>query len=406
MSRRLFVLNPYLEGIYLIKKYCIILICLLFLAGCWGGKVDTDNEPQEAPITVEINTLVSLYSGAGLPGYKDGEQLEAMYLEPFGLVEDSEGIIYISDTKNHLIRAIDTNGNVSTLAGAPSDETDEYGDPSGSHQDGPAALAQFNEPRGLALAEDGRLYVADSQNGAIRIIHPGEDRQVETLLNNLRFPTDIVIDEEGNLLISETLAHRIIRVDLDGNYTILAGGGYDTASEWLEGGYADGQGENAQFNEPTGLALDSNGTLYVADSANQRIRAIDLDGGVTTIAGGGTTFIAETSYYTGNHADGTLEEARFHFPYGLALGADHLLYVSDTYNHVIRTLDLRAEEVRTIAGLGRRGSAIGSGAEAAFDTPSSIIVTKDGLLLVTDSWNHSIRQIELLEQEENEESSQ
>ncbi|MFZ3131585.1 MAG: hypothetical protein WA125_10920 [Desulfosporosinus sp.] len=139
--------------------------------------------------------------------------------------------------------------------------------------------------------------MADSANGALRVIE--KSGFVKTLVKGLNSPSDIVPGRAGELYVTESLNHRILRVDKSGKWTVLAGGGYETKDSWLMGGYADGIGEKAQFNEPSGLALGPNGYLYVADTGNQRIRMVSLQGEVTTLAGSETTKIINTGYIKG-----------------------------------------------------------------------------------------------------------
>jgi len=116
------------------------------------------------------------------------------------------------------------------------------------------------------------------------------------------------LGREGELYVTETLNHRILRVDKSGNWSVLAGGGYETRNNWLFGGYADGLGEQAQFNEPSDLSIGPEGYLYVADTGNQRIRVVSPQGQVTTLAGSGTTPIVDTTYFKGGFQDGSLQK--------------------------------------------------------------------------------------------------
>ena len=203
--------------------------------------------------------------------------------------------------------------------------------------DGTGAAARFNEPKGVAIS-GGTLYVGD------------------------------------------TLNHRVRAVDVATRaVTTLAG----AASQ----GYADGTGAAAQFKRPTGVAI-SGTTLYVVDSYNNRIRAIEVaSGAVTTIAGSG-----EFAY-----ADGTGAAAKFNEPYGLAVSQDgNTLYVADRGNHRLRAVDVATGAVTTLAGAASQGYADGTGAAAQFFQPSNVVVAKDGkTLYVTDRVNHRVRAVNL-----------
>jgi DNA-binding beta-propeller fold protein YncE len=169
--------------------------------------------------------------------------------------------------------------------------------------------------------------------------------------------------------------------------------GYETKDNWLNGGYADGQGVKAQFNEPSGLALGPNGELYIADTGNRRIRVLSPQGEVTTLAGFGTTMIDNTSYIKGGFKDGLGSEARFNFPSGIAVSAAGTVYVADTYNHCLREINTEGV-VTTIAGNGVHGKQNGFLEQAQFDGPFAIIPNRDGNLLIIDQLNNSVRFLE------------
>lgn len=352
-----------------------MLLLLFILLPCYSAFATT------SPATV------TTFAGGGEWGSEDGVGQEATFRLPSYAAVDHEGMIYVSDTQNHLIRKIDKDGKVTTVAGITK-ERDESGLPIGGLKDGSPDEAMFNEPRGLAIASDGRIYVADSQNGAIREIE--RSGKVSTVIENLDFPSDIVLDKNGDLIVTETLKHRVLKISQDGHLTVIAGGGYAENDGFLVGGLKDGTGVNAQFNEPTGLAISPNGTVYVADTGNQRIRALPPSGNVTTIAGSGTEKIAETGYLVGGYEDGPANKAKFNYPQGLALAADGTLYIADTLNHRIRKMTPNGE-VETVAGSEDYGRQNGIELEASFDNPLGVIVLSDSNLLIVDRWNHALR---------------
>src|SRR5689334_9544504 len=190
----------------------------------------------------------------------------------------------------------------------------------------------FSDPFGVAIAEDGTIYVADA----------GE-------------------------------SNRIRKISPDGSVTTLAGG-----SE----GFADGAGTSASFNTPSALALGPDGNLYVADTGNNRIRKITPGGTVSTVAGNGTA----------GYVDGPAATAEFNGPIGLAVSSSGDIYVADTYNDVIRMITT-AGEVTTIAGGGTPGYADGEQKTALFDTPSGIIVVENSSLIVADTGNRRLRKV-------------
>jgi len=332
---------------------------------------------------------VRTFAGSGRQGYLDGQNSAAEFAMPSGIAQGIDGTVYVSDTKNHRIRAI-KEGKVTTVAGLTT-VSDEYGLSVGGFQDGSATEAKFNQPEGLAVDQNGTIYVADSGNGAVRVID--KSGLVKTLVKGLNSPSDLVLGREEELYVTDTLDHRILRVDKSGKWSVLAGGGYETRNGWLFGGYADGLGEQAQFNEPSGLALGPEGSLYVADTGNQRIRVVTLLGEVTTLAGFGTTPIVDTTYFKGGFQEGSLLEAKFNFPSGIAVSAEGTVYVADTYNHRLREIS-KAGEVKTLAGNGVHGRQNGFSEQVQFDSPVSVELTKEGNLLIVDQFNNLIRLLE------------
>lgn len=332
---------------------------------------------------------VTTVAGSGGLGYGDGAALESKFSFPWGIVEGIDKTFYISDSANHVIRALTPDGKVTTFTGRIQGK-DQYGLSIGGFKDGALSEALFNQPKGLAIDKTGSIFVADSGNGAIRVIET--NGQVRTVISGLESPTDLVVAPDGSLYVSETMNHRILKVLVDGTMTVLAGGGYELVEGSPQGAYADGVREKAQFNEPTGLALGSDGTLYVADTGNQRIRAITPEGTVTTIAGSGKDLLAGTPYIRGGYQNGAAEKALFNFPSGIAIGSDGAIYVADTYNHRIRVISPNGQ-VETFAGNGHHGKQNGFLRQAEFDGPTGIYVSQSGNLLIVDQFGNLIRAI-------------
>jgi len=187
-------------------------------------------------------------------------------------------------------------------------------------------------------------------------------------------PFGLAIDVAGNLFATDGgESNRVRKIAADGVVSTLAG-----STE----GYADGPGSTAQFNTPSGVAIDAAGNLYVADTGNNRIRKISREGLVTTLAGNGQS----------GYADGPALSASFDGPIGVAVDSRGTVFVADTYNDRIRKIDLDWQ-VSTVAGGGGPGLADGMSKVAMFDTPSGIIVTTDGTVVVADTGNNCLRRI-------------
>jgi sugar lactone lactonase YvrE len=253
----------------------------------------------------------------------------ATFNTPRGVAVDITGNVYVADTDNNTIRKITPAGVVSTLAGTA-------GVPPGS-LDGSGAAAQFYSPTGVAVDTQGNVYVADSGNNTIRMITPS------------------------------------------GGVTTLAG----TAGQV---GSLDGTGPAAQFNSPSGVAVDTQGNVYVTDSSNNTIRKIAPGGVVTTLAG--------TALVVGS-LDGAGAAASFQFPNGIAVDTSGTVYVADTNNNTIRVIT-PAGVVSTLAGTAGvgRGSVDGTGADARFGGPLSLALDSlHGYVYVADTGNFTVRRI-------------
>lgn len=264
-------------------------------------------------------------------------------LEPKGLAAAADGTLYVADSGHHRIVSISTTGEMKTVAG-----TGKAG-----YQDGRAAKAQFNDPSDIATAGDGSLYVAD------------------------------------------TLNHRIRKIAADGTVTTVAGSSTQKDAEgWLIGGLQDGKAAEARFNEPASIAFDKQGNLYIADTGNQRIRVLTTAGNIQTVAGGGDERV-ENRYIKGGYADGQGAASRFYAPVGLTFAADGSLYIADSLNNAVRVLSPDGK-VSTVAGGELHGAGNGWGTDAQFDGPADIAVDTRGALWVTDRWNRTIRMVDKL----------
>jgi sugar lactone lactonase YvrE len=254
--------------------------------------------------------------------------------------------------------------------------------------DGTGSSAEFDNPEGLAVDAAGNVYVGDTYNHAIRIVTSAG--VVTTLAGSkgnvgsadgtgssarFRYPRGIAIDTAGNVYVADSDNHTIRKVTSAGVVTTLAG----TAGS---SGSADGTGPVARFNFPTGVSLDTAGNVYVADQVNHTIRKVTSLGVVTTLAG--------TAGSSGS-ADGTGSAARFNFPWDIAVDTAGNLYVADEDNNTIRKVTI-AGVVTTLAGsAGNIGSADGIGSAARFYRPSGIGVDTAGNIYVADRSNHTIR---------------
>ncbi len=193
------------------------------------------------------------------------------------------------------------------------------------------------------------------------------------------YPTELAIAPDGTIYVADTVNHRIRKIDRRGEVSTYAGDGTD--------GYKDGPAAQAQFSRPSGLALAPDGTLYVADTVNHAIRRIRTDGRVETFSGSGAP----------GFVDGPGPSARFYFPASIVFDRAGNLYLADTVNHAIRKLDPQGH-VSLVAGTRQEGFANGPPNVARFDTPVGIAIdATNQYLFVGDNDNHQIRRIRLLD---------
>jgi sugar lactone lactonase YvrE len=324
--------------------------------------------------------VVTTFAGqAGAGGTSDGIGPASSFNAPSGLAFDSFGNLYVADSGNNTIREITPNGAVTTLAGLA-------GTPGSA--DGAVATATFNSPSGVAVDGSGNVYVADSGNNTIRELVPSAGT-VSTLagtagvpgdadgtgpLASFNLPTGIAVDNSGNVFVADSDNETIREVSPSGLVTTLAG------AAGLPGS-SDGTGSAARFNAPMGLAASA-GNLYVADSANNTIRAALASGAVSTVAGTGSS----------GYVDGTASQARFLSPTGVAVDAGGNVYVADPAEEAIRRIT-PSGMVSTYAGGGASGSADGTGSGASFDGPNALAADAAGNLYVADTGNDTIRKI-------------
>ena len=326
-----------------------------------------------------VTTLAGL---AGENGSTDGTGSYARFSYLFGIAVDGAGNVYVTDLSN-TIRKITPAGVVTTLAGTP-----------GVHgsADGTGSAAQFWQPWGIAVDSAGIVYVADQANSTIRKITPagvvttiagaaGMFGSADGSGSAARFnaPDGIAVDSSGNLYVADTLNSTIRKITSTGVVTTLAGtpGGI---------GSADGTGSAARFNYPDALTVAGT-TLYVAEAYNSTIRKVTSTGVVTTFAG--------TSGAFGN-INGTGSAARFNSPYGVAATTTGIIYIADSGNHEIRKIT-PAKAVTTFAGSattdgGGIGSSDGTGRIARFNYPNGVAVSGT-TVYVGDTYNHTIRKI-------------
>ena len=327
-----------------------------------------------------VTTLAGTYDGYG--AYRDGTGGAARFYTPRGVAVDRSNNVYVADSANHCIRKISPLGVVTTLAGTNN---------SGA-SDGLGRAARFNWPAGVSVDYAGNVWVAEGNLPCIRKITqaglvttfagmlPGfgtnTDGYLDAFAGEARFhlPSGVVVDNDINLFVADSGNQRIRGITAAGMVRTLAG----TNST----GFVDGAGSLAMFNNPFGVALDKLGNVIVADLTNNCIRKVTQEGVVTTLAGDGSA----------GWADGIGSAAKFYHPCGVAVDYDGNIYVADRDNFRIRRIDT-AGFVTTVAGTNSTGTTDGIGSAAKFNRPTGVAVDSGRNLYVSDSGNHTIRKL-------------
>jgi uncharacterized protein (TIGR03437 family) len=272
---------------------------------------------QNGTITTIAGNNTSGYTGDGASATK------AQLNNPADVAVDSSGNLYIADAGNNVIRKV-SGGNISTYAGSVQNSSNG---PGYGGDGGPPSGAVFAAPVGVRLDSAGNLYIVDSGNKLVREIAAGNINSVvginatATLLNH---PAGLALDAAGNIYIADSGNRRIYKYGTDGSFVTLAGNGAAVFAG------DNGAATAASLNDPTGVAVDAVGNIYIADRFNSRIRKVSPDGIISTIAGNGRT------NYTGD--GGSALQASLNFPNGVTVDASGNIYIADTTNNVVRML--------------------------------------------------------------------
>jgi sugar lactone lactonase YvrE len=337
--------------------------------------------PAPTPVPAAPAVAVGLSTFAGQPGkkgYTDGAVAGAEFRLPNNLAVDPSGNIYVADTANDVIRKVTPDGIVTTLAGVAH---------SHGNEDGQGSKARFWAPFGIAVDRTGDVYVADTANNTIRKItpggivstlaglpgHPGTNNGVN-FAARFRNPWSVAVDSSNNVFVADMSNDTIRKIT-------PAGMVYTFAGRAGQIGNTDGFGNDARFDNPFGVAVDSAGDVYVADSANNAIRKITAHRVVTTLAG--------LPGYAGD-ADGSGTDARFWNPQGLAVDGAGNIYVADTGNNIIREVTPMGV-VTTIPQSSQGDQPTGKAPQ--LNAPGGVAVDNAGNVYVADTNNHCLRKI-------------
>jgi len=322
-----------------------------------------------------VSGLVSTFAGSGTAGFNDGTGTTALFSNPGGMASDASGNIYVCDVFNNRIRKIAPDGTVTTIAGSGV----------AGNIDGPALSAQFYAPQGLAVDAQGNVFIADYGNNLIRELEASTG-SVKTVAGNgipgyvdgevfktaeFNGPCALAIDANNVIYVADRNNNAIRKINTNGTTNTVAGtkaaGYFNTTQNAANLVYA-------YFRSPSGLALDANGNIYVADIGNSAIRKITSTGVVTTIAGG-----PGQSSLLGS-------------PAALAMDKQGNFLIADESGRIIELT--AANVLYDLAGAANvSGYAEGSGTAAKFSNPQGICITPAGNIFVSDFNNNRIRKV-------------
>jgi sugar lactone lactonase YvrE len=343
-----------------------------------------------------VNYRINSFAGSGNFGSSGsgGPAANASFKRPAGIAVDNSGNVYIADTLARIVRKVNAaDGVITNYAGT--------GERGASGDGGPATLAKLSDPTGLAVDGQGNLYIADTGNHVIRRVNAANGL-ISTVAGSfsagfagdnglanaakLNFPTSVAVDGQGNLYIADTANHRIRKVGTSGLISTIAGA-------FIAGFSGDGGlATDATLDSPTGVAVTSDGsTIYIADQRNHRIRRI-VGGVINTFAGSGTV---------GYGGDGTLAVlATLNTPTSVAIDPDSNLLITDTGNDRIRRVSFSDNIIATVAGTGAAGNNGDGGLakNAQLDTPAFLGIDRRsgatrGEVYVSDTGNNRVRKL-------------
>jgi uncharacterized protein (TIGR03437 family) len=343
---------------------------------------DAGNSAIRQVTSAGIIYTISGNGSTGLSG--DGTAINLSMLAPFSVAADSSGNIYAAEFGTNRIRKLDTKGNITTAIGD--------GNQGFAGDGGPANKVEMNLPTGVAVDPSGNILFADSLNNRIRKLANGS---VNTIAGNgvlshsgdggaatgaqLNTPLGVAVDAAGNTYIADTANNVVRRVDSKGVISNFAGTG--TAGSSGDGSAATG----AQLSGPQGLAVDSAGNLYIADTQNHRVRKV-AGGTISTVAGSGTAGFAGDGAAAGG--------AQLNLPFGVAVDSAGNLYIAEFGNNRVRKVTAGGT-INTIAGNGVFGYS-GDGGQATgamLNGPQGVAVDTLGNVYIADTANNRVRQV-------------
>jgi uncharacterized protein (TIGR03437 family) len=335
-------------------------------------------------VTTVAGTGVSSYSGDG------GPAAQATINRPVYVATDLFGNLFIADQNNNRVRRVDSKGIITTVAG--------NGNAGFSGDGGPATQASLNSPTGVCTDASGDLFIADVGNFRIRKVDTSGN--ITTIAGNgieaatgdggsatqasMYIPIRCVVDSKGNLYVTDQSGQKIRMINPSGIISTFAGTGANAGPHSI-GSYSGdgGPATAADLNNPTAITVDPTGNIYFSDQYNQRIRKVDQNGIITTVAGNGD------AGFSGDGGPAT--SAELNYPGGLVVDQNSDLYFCDPNNNRLRKVSNGI--ISTVAGNGVGGFADGSPTTAEFNQPVGLAIDAAGNLYIADITNNKIREV-------------
>jgi sugar lactone lactonase YvrE len=347
-----------------------------------------------------VEATISLVAGRGVAGYlgDGGPATLAQLNGPTGVAIDAASGILVVDASNRVRRI--AYGTITTIAGCGVAGQVSQGLPL-PEDGGPALDAQLNHPIGVTLDHEGNILIADALYNRIRRVTPGgtittiAGDGIPSFLGdggpataaNLQYPTGVAVDHEGNVFIADAANHRIRRIDTTGTITTVAGTG--SAGFAGDGGPAT----EARLHKPTGVAVSRRGELIIADEYNHRIRRVGTHGRISTIAGATEIPSNYDGWVPGQYGGdgGPATDALLNFPTEVLLDGEQNLLIADSSNGRVRSVD-RDGIITTIAGGGSEPPAddLPATSVSLAGGPTGMAFDGDGNLLVCEENRHRV----------------
>ncbi|HWD93931.1 MAG TPA: hypothetical protein VG938_16495 [Verrucomicrobiae bacterium] len=332
------------------------------------------------------NNIITTVAGGGATFANNVSATNAALTNPQGVAVDTNGNLFITDNDDDVVRKVDTNGIIATVAG-------KFGMTVFGGDSGQATNATLNHPNNLAISPDGTLYIADIFNQRIRRVSPGGiittfagngaaaySGEGTATLTSLNYPACVALDAAGNLFIADLINNRVREV---------SGGTMSTVAGKSNPGFAGdgGLAANASLANPQGIGFDPLGNLYIADTSNNRIRKIDTSGIITTVAGNtGTNFTGD---------GGLATNASLSMPWSVCVDNSSNVFIADFGHNRIRKIDSTGH-ISTVAGksnTGAFGGDNGPATRASLNGPACVALDSTGNLYIADWHNNRVREI-------------